>query len=100
MLDSFFDKAGKYNMGCKIPKPDTVLKYLSALGISSVCGEITWYYSLLSKQALILFILATLFNLCRVDDSSVSQRCLGAACDGWEQQELLWYLFMSVRNRS
>lgn len=67
-------------MGCKIPKPDTVLKYLPALGISSVCVEITWYYLLLSKPALV-FILSTLFNFCRVSDSSVSQRCLGAACD-------------------
>lgn len=54
MLD--FDKVGKYNMGCKIPKPDIVLEYLSALGISSVCGEIMRYYLLLSKQALVIFI--------------------------------------------
>lgn len=54
MLD--LDKVGKYNMGCKIPKPDIVLEYLSASGISSVCGEITRYYLLLSKQALIIFI--------------------------------------------
>lgn len=49
-------------MGCKIPKPDIIFKYLSALVIAGVCAEITWYHLLLSKQALIAFISSTLFN--------------------------------------